>query len=504
MKRYVIALCASLSLLSGVGIVLRQKADAAQTLSAPTKLKNEKEEALDTKNEIFGDSSNGVEDLKTIYKYIVFYRSNHNGQYPSDTSDVISEISNLPGVKDTETFKVALSAVLNPDSQYADDPEWRANPDSYSPYLITNRRPDGLFVGSPKLVGTKDVLAYTTLYVHETFTKTDIVHLGFYLVLWEDGSVEKVSCDQILYASTPAQKDAFFIVFPGQAGISPNSVTYEEYWTVLSDSPLPSLEKSSISEDNRGPEGLIQLSRRLSPIDVDSISREKLWQNFDTSQSQFTLSDVQSGATKLGLSTQVEKQTLAQLQKSGTPALLFLQDDGRIVTLTAIDDDRAVVIDRGLTQNVERNVLEKRYSGEALVPAKALTQNAAIVADDAVRELKLPSLEAEVPQQFVLRNTGTTPITFQLEYPLLGVTESKLSRDVIPPGETATLDLKVKWRSILKAPYQNVLVSIQTNDPIVPRLQLAILLTPLGGLAPAKTTDFKLATRHSADSTHNG
>ena len=133
-----------------------------------------------------------------------------------------------------------------------------------------------------------------------------------------------------------------------------------------------------------------------------------------------------------------------------------------------------------MTQNVERNVLEKRYGGEALVPTKALTQNAAIVADDAVREVKLPSLNAEVPQQFVLRNTGTTPITLQLEYPLLGVTESKLSKDVIAPGETATLDLKVKWRSILKAPYQNVLVSLQTNDPIVPRLQLAILLTPPG------------------------
>ncbi len=482
MKRYVFALCAGLSLLSGIGVVLRQKADAAQILSAPIKSTNEKEKEVNTKNEIFGDLANGVEDLKTIYKYIVFYRSNHNGQYPSKTSDIIREISNLPGVNNTETFEIALSALLNPDSQYADDPAWRANPGSYSPYLITNRRPDGTLLGSPKSANTKDVLAYTPLYMHEKNTESDIVHSGVYLVLWEDGSVEKVSPDQILYASAPAQKDAFFIVFPGQAGISPDSVTYEEYWTVLSDSPLPSLEKSSISEDNRGPEGLVQLSRRLSPIDVDSISREKLWQDFNTSQSQFTLSDVQSGATKLGLSTQVEKRTLPQLQKSGTPALLFLQDDGRIVTLTAIDDDRAVVIDRGLTQNVERSVLEKRYSGEALVPTKALTQNAAIVADDAVREVKLPSLDAEVPQQFVLRNTGTTPITLQLEYPLLGVTESMLSKDVIAPGETATLDLKVKWRSILKAPYQNVLISIQTNDPIVPRLQLAILLTP-----PAQT-----------------
>ena len=482
MRRYIFFLGTSVILASGIYGLLLHEAYAEQTLPIPLELGVKKEKATNDVKETFGDPVNGIEDLKTIYKYIAFYRSNHNGQYPAKTSDVIAEISKFPGVNSPETFNVALSALLNPDSQYADDPAWRANPDTHSPYGITNRRPDGSFVGSPKLVGTKDVLAYTTLYMHENFTKTGIVHSGFYLVLWEDGSVEKVSCDQILYASDPAQKDAFSIVFPGQAGISPDSVTYEEYWTVLSDSPLPSLEKSSMPEDNQGPEGLIQLSRRLSLLSVDSINREKLWQNFNTSQSQFTLSDVQSGATKLGLSTQVEKQTVAQLQQSGTPALLFLQDDGRIVTLTALDDDRAVVIDRGLTQNVERSVLEKRYSGEALVPTKALTQNAAIVADDAVREVKLPSLDAEVPQQFVLRNTGTTPITLQLEYPLLGVTESKLSKDIIAPGETATLDLKVKWRSILRAPYQNVLVSLQTNDPIVPRLQLAVLLTP-----PAQT-----------------
>ena len=149
--------------------------------------------------------------------------------------------------------------------------------------------------------------------------------------------------------------------------------------------------------------------------------------------------------------------------------------------MLAVNSKFAIILDRGRTFITEIAKLQERLGSpqfEALVPTKALTQNAAIVADDAVREVKLPSLDAEVPQQFVLRNMGTTPITLQLEYPLLGITESKLSKDIIAPGETATLDIKVKWRSILEAPYQNVLVSIQTNDPIVPRLQLAILLTP--------------------------
>ncbi len=235
---------------------------------------------------------------------------------------------------------------------------------------------------------------------------------------------------------------------------------------------------TNVVDDNGGPESLVQLSRRVTYPTIYGIDREQLWKQFDPAQPEFTLSDIQAGATKLGLDTRVQKLTLAQLQASGMAAALFLKDDGRIVTLTALDANRAVVIDRGLTRNVERSVLEGRYSGEALVPTKAVAQSAGIVAEDAVRSIQLPSLDAEVPQLFTLRNTGKTPLTLQLEYPLLGVTDSKLSKDTLAPGETATLDLKVKWRSILKAPTQNVLVSLQTNDPIVPRLQLAILLNP--------------------------
>ena len=263
--------------------------------------------------------------------------------------------------------------------------------------------------------------------------------------------------DQTFYVVNEDKK-SYRLVFPAQAKINPRDcLSYQELFHFnfnekgIIGKPITS-KIGFLIEDNGGPESLYQFSKRTLSTREVMLNRYVLWKEFDPAKAEFTLDEMQKGANDLNLNTQVQKQRLTQLQQSGSPALLFLQDDGRIVTLTALDDDRAVVIDRGLTQNVERSVLEKRYSGEALVPSKALTQNAAIVADDAVRELKLPSLDAEVPQQFVLRNTGTTPITLQLEYPLLGVTESKLSRDIIPPGATATLDLKVKWRSILKAP----------------------------------------------------
>ena len=429
---------------------------------------------------------NGIQGLNFLYKYVQAFRLSHEGSYPKQMSNLLVAMSENPRLYGGTDFKSLRSKMLNPDTKYSDDPSESAHPEYSIPYFVSSVNMDGSPVDSPEPKGASSAIAWLEIYFHFNSyqdKKGDLVLSpeGYYLVLRRNGAVEKIPYDESLRS---AVQGYFQLAFPCQNRLPFNTVTYGEYWAIVAGLPTVPIGKpapttdSNLVFDNGGPESLIYLSRRLSNPDIYGISRESLWQVLNPLKTEFTLADVQSGATKLSLQTRAQTQTLAHLQKSGTPALLFLKDDGRIVTLTAIDDDRAVVIDRGMTQNVERSVLEKRYSGEDLVPTKALTQNAAIVADDAVREVKLPSLDAEVPQQFTLRNTGATPITLQLEYPLLGVTESKLSKDTIAPGETATLDLKVKWRSILKAPHQNVLVSIQTNDPIVPRLQLAILLTP--------------------------
>ena len=431
---------------------------------------------------VLGSPESAVSSLKKIYGLLKKFLYKNNGIYPTTPTSLAGDLMKYPEYYGFDSYQESLPIFLNPDTIYIG-----ADPAVRIAYSLNIGRPDGKLLGSPKDKGSKDLWALTRIYYQVNRGRVKNNPVGFYIALWEDGIVEKIPYDVSIAISDANETALIQPFFYGQSGIRKEAVSYEEsfFWrpfdkSVLIGKPVASNQDIPVV-DNGGPESLIAISRRLSYNGIYGMDRSDLWTKFDPSQAEFTLSEIQSGATKLGLSTQAEKQTLPQLQKSGTPALLFLQDDGRIVTLTAIDDDRAVVIDRGQTQNVERSVLEKRYSGEALVPTKALTQNAAIVADDAVREVKLPSLDAEVPQQFVLRNTGATPITLQLEYPLLGVTESKLSKDVIAPGETATLDLKVKWRSILEAPYQNILVSIQTNDPIVPRLQLAILLTPPQG-----------------------
>ena len=439
-----------------------------------------------SKGYVLGDPKNAVTDLERIYKIIQSYKLENGGNSPDKLPSLMNALAAHPKRYGFDSFEEAMTFLTNPDYRLTNKDISVEEQEMTVVYKFNFRRLDGYNLQSIRLRNTRDLIAWTDIYVYRNMNyynpqKSLPNTVGFYVVLWDDGSIEEIPYDEALYYLD--DQGYYLNYFRGQSDEKFSSLTYEEMLRgfPLLGKPTPSNSRIPVA-DNGGPESLVGLSRFQLFPDMYGIDRQQLWKVFDFTRSEFTLSEIRTGATKLGLSTQVETQTLAQLQKSGTPALLFLQDDGRIVTLAALDDDRAIVIDRGLTQNVERSVLEKRYSGEALVPTKALTQNAAIVADDAVREVKLPSLDAEVPQQFVLRNTGTTPITLQLEYPLLGVTESKLSKDIIAPGETATLDLKVKWRSILRAPYQNVLVSLQTNDPIVPRLQLAILLTP-----PAQT-----------------
>ncbi len=449
-----------------------------------------------TGSEIPGDPENGTKDLKNLFKYLKVFQI-ANGIYPSRSKPITVDIIRNPKTYGFETSKEAVESLVNMDDKFNDNPFVRSNPRSGLP-AVFYKRPNGQDIGEIKKKGEVDAVAFSDTYVH--YNGGDVsknIHrpnpIGFYLVLYEDGAIERVPYDKQYYVygsgGSPAGLTGltYTAAFPHQAGVPYNTLSYEEYWDVIFGRkafPFPPLGYRTLKgnplpvPDNGEAEGVLNLLRQWQP----NIERSQVWGALDKfGANNPSLSDLTSVTDKLGVSTQLQKLSLKELQQKGVPALMLLPDDGRIVAMLAVDSDFAVIIDRGRTFIIELAKLQERLGNqqfEALVPTKALTQNAAIVADNAVREVKLPSLDAEVPQQFTLRNTGATPITLQLEYPLLGVTESKLSKDVIAPGETATLDLKVKWRSILKAPYQNVLVSIQTNDPIVPRLQLAVLLTP--------------------------
>ena len=313
--------------------------------------------------------------------------------------------------------------------------------------------------------------------------------VGFYLVLYDDGKIAKVPYDQaIFFYEVPHPNEAEITlspVFPAQAGVTYNSLSYEEYWTSHWASYTPLLYPpigTRVSKETQLPlpdngvfESLVQLSRLQSFPDRYGIDRQDLWQQFDPAQAEFTLVESQAGAAKLKLPLQLRAISLDELQKLNAPAIILTSDDKRLVTISALDESHAIVLDRGLTLIVPREALAKRYDGNALLPETA-KQAAQVLAEDSVRAIELKSLNDEVTQQVKINNRGTAPLTLQIERPIPGATSAELSSETVAPGQSATLIVKMKWRDVLKTPMQNVVVTLRTDDPVRPRLPIGFLL----------------------------
>lgn len=438
--------------------------------------------SVDSSGLVLGNPQNAVDDFGAAFKVLQKYRDAHNGQLPKGHADIVMDMLTSFDKYGVRNFVEGRRVFTNPDFVLSHMGITRERAESVLAYQDNGfKRSDGTPIGGETPAGTRDVLMWADLYVYpNNFTLGDgaSVHnpVGFYVVLWADGDVTQIPYDLALF--TPGEGDYYRPIFPGQVNPRFDTLTYEERYpeATTAGKPTPGPGQQPVA-DNGGPEALLQLSRRMATPNSDGIGRDKLWQAFDPNYVAFKLADVQSLSNPLGLPTQVKRLSLDELQASGAPAIIALKTTGRLVTLAAMDADRALIIDGGKTLNVERTLIRGEYSGEALVPTAA-NRRPAIIASDPVRAISLPSLDTEVAQQVTLRNTGNKPITLQLPYPLLGITEAKLSQSTLAPGESATLDLKMKWRPLLKTPTQNVLVSIATNDSAAPNLQLAFLLTP--------------------------
>lgn len=189
----------------------------------------------DTGGKVPGDPNNGIEDLKQIYTAINAYRSRHNGAYPPKPSTMLKDLHTVQdlqqyGFKD---FKQALRVFTNPDSRYSDSPFSRKYPDTDIVYRVYDKRFDGSPVADSKPSGTRDVLASTNIYSHQnvrTFPHSHSTNnpVGFSLVLWDDGTIQKIPYDRVLYV--PKGNGDFFTAFPNQAGVPSNALTYDEFY----------------------------------------------------------------------------------------------------------------------------------------------------------------------------------------------------------------------------------------------------------------------------------
>lgn len=227
-------------LLLSLGLHLRAQRSQLQAGQQPTLARYIPPTGLaenDTKGRVPGDSMNGVEDLKRISQLVDIYKKRHNGELPSHVNDILTDAGdNLREYGhnvDIEGFKKVLGSFLNPDSQYADDPGARKNPSKMVVYDVYNKRPDGSKIGADKPPGTKDVLASTGIYYHRNVTtfpkqRSTLNPVGYYLVLWDDRTIERIPYDRMLYV--PTGNGQFSTAFPNQPGTPANALSYDEFY----------------------------------------------------------------------------------------------------------------------------------------------------------------------------------------------------------------------------------------------------------------------------------
>jgi hypothetical protein len=434
-----------------------------------------------TGDKVPGDPKNGETILKRIYACFQTYLRLHQGKYPDQPFGLTTDVFARPAEYGFVDFSDVSKHLINPDNQFDDNPLIRRRPQQKITIAVIDKRPDGQLTGSAKPPGTRDVLAYTSTYYHKNgfpFKKSDRIGnpVGFYMVLWDDGEIERIDYDRVGFAFTT---EGMHTVFPKQAGVPATTISYQEFWLVYSGGvkklpigyPLPD-EQAEPMADNGAIESVVALTRLLNK----NVRRPDVWQAFNHQVKEFNSQEVITAADKLGVNLVAQRLNLSALEQKGCPAVLFLQDSLRFVALSSLTSDYALVVDDGMTLLVTRDILEKRYSGEVLLPEKVEHAIASLRAESGLRVIPVKSMQESSSQQVILKNTGATPLNLFIEYPLPGVAQAELSSSTVPPGGTVTLTAKLVWREVLKSVHQDVYIVVRSNDPLRPRLQLAFRL----------------------------
>lgn len=200
-----------------------------------------------------GNPENAVAQMKRIFGWLTVYRCTHDKRYPPSPifSQLYTDMVNDPVTYGfPEGAREAIEqAFANPDTRYTN---MRNMSKLLTPYHASHTRMDGTAIGDPKAPGTRDVLAETDMYVQQNWRKgIPTMQIGFYLVLWDDGSVERIpwNSDAIRWvpyipeqqlkqmpvtASVVAEAvqrggGAWTRAFAGQAGVPANALTAAQY-----------------------------------------------------------------------------------------------------------------------------------------------------------------------------------------------------------------------------------------------------------------------------------
>lgn len=179
-----------------------------------------------------GNPARALRDGVRFFGILQAYRDSHGGRWPQ-SKELADELVRNPRRYGFPDVISAHRAFANPDFRYSDDAFVRSLPEGAFPWLVHSTRPDGSPIGSPARVGTRDVLATCSLYAHMNVRhlpgsdSTTIDPVGFYIVVWEDGLVEKVPLTETLMAAGPGGRQ---VAFKGQAGVPTSADTFAKYY----------------------------------------------------------------------------------------------------------------------------------------------------------------------------------------------------------------------------------------------------------------------------------
>jgi len=187
----------------------------------------------DTHGRVPGNPAKCLSDANLLYKQIETYRHYHQGLYPEKTSVLWQDIYNNFKQYGYRNQAEAENLYANPDAKFDDTPMLRKNP-LMNPFIVEATRPDGSAVGSPKSAGTKDRLAYTTLYFHMNRRhfngyKDTISPVGFFVVVWDDGTVQKMPYKDLMFIKQPSTGN-YLWGFKGQAGVPADAIPFNEFY----------------------------------------------------------------------------------------------------------------------------------------------------------------------------------------------------------------------------------------------------------------------------------
>jgi len=200
-----------------------------------------------------------------------------------------------------------------------------------------------------------------------------------------------------------------------------------------------------------------------------SLTDDQVRQALGADKTDVWLSEIVAAGAKLKIPLQRQTLTLDALRQRGGAALLSLHGPNQIVALAAIGAQDSLLYDAGRPEIVSNTVLMQRYSGEALVLGDSKIAEPRLQVENPVRIVEVRDDEPEQIEKVVITNRGRDPLEVTIQSISCGCTSGHYSPQPLSAGQSDVLNLSVNAHGD-----RIVLVTLSSNDPLWPRVLMAL------------------------------